>query len=157
MRQAIEEEFILDVLKHYIEYSTYYKIAKKLEEDKQFSKKKGIKKVAKYLKLHPTNIEQKIEIIVDHFRNNIKHLLNGNAKAMIVTDSRLMAVRYILALQKYIEEKKYTDIRPLVAFSGEVNDPEKKECKKLSVILQLVEVVVHSLVSQQFLMTADFA
>lgn len=123
MRQAIEEEFILDVLKHYTEYSTFYKIASKLEEDRQFSKKKGIKKVVKHLKLHPTNIEQKIEIIVNHFRSNVKHLINGNAKAMIVTDSRLQAVKYMLALQKHIKEKKYTDIRPLVAFSGEVKDP----------------------------------
>lgn len=124
MRQAIEEGFILDVLKHYTEYDTFYKIASKIENDKQFKKKKGIKKVAKHLKLHPTNIEQKIEIIVEHFRSNVKHLLNGSAKAMVVTDSRLQAVKYMLALQKYIEEKKYTDILPLVAFSGEVEDPD---------------------------------
>ena len=124
MRQAIEEGFILDVLQHYLEYNTYYKVASKIEDSKQFSKKRGIKKVAKHLKIHPTNIEQKIEIIVDHFRNNVKHLLGGNAKAMVVTDSRLQAVKYMLALQKYIEEKNYTDIRPLVAFSGEVKDPD---------------------------------
>jgi len=124
MRQAIEEKFIKDVLKHYTEYNTFYKIASKIEDDKRFSKKKGIKKVAKHLKLHPTNIDQKIEIIVDHFRSKVKHLLNGNAKAMVVTDSRLQVVRYMLALQEYIKEKKYTDIRPLVAFSGEVKDPD---------------------------------
>jgi len=123
MRQAIEERFILDLLQHYTEYATFYKIASKVEDEKQFSKKKGIKKVAKHLKLHPTNINQKIEIIVDHFRRNVKHLLDGNAKAMVVTDSRLQAVKYMLAFQNYIREHHYTDIRPL-AFSGEVFDKD---------------------------------
>ncbi len=127
MRQAIEEEFILDVLKHYTEYATFYKIASTLEEEKEYSKKKGMRKIARSLRLHPTNINQKIEIIVEHFRKNVKHLLDGTAKGMVVTDSRLQAVRYLLAFKRYIEEHNYSDIRALVAFSGEVKDEETGE------------------------------
>lgn len=127
MRQAIEEKFILDVLKHYTEYHTFYKIASKIEEEKQYSKRKGVKKIARSLKMHPTNINQKVEIIVEHFKYNVKHILDGTAKAMVITDSRLQAVKYFLAFKRYIDEHGYTDIRALVAFSGEVEDPESGE------------------------------
>lgn len=127
MRQAIEEKFILDVLKHYTEYHTFYKIASKIEEEKEYSKKKGMKKIARSLKMHPTNINQKVEIIIEHFKNHVKYLLDGTAKAMVVTDSRLQAVKYFLAFKRYIDEHGYNDIRALVAFSGEVIDPETDE------------------------------
>ena len=76
------------------------------------------------MSLHPYNIEQKTEVIVEHFRRNVLHRLGGRAKAMVVTSSRLHAVRYKLAFERYLEENGYTGIRPLVAFSGTVRDPE---------------------------------
>lgn len=132
MRQAIEEKFILDVLQHYTEYHTFYKIASKIEEEKEYSKRKGIKKIARSLKMHPTNLNQKVEIIIEHFKHNVMHLLDGSAKAMVITDSRLQAVKYFLAFKRYIEEHSNTDhsysnILALVAFSGEVEDPDTGE------------------------------
>jgi type I restriction enzyme, R subunit len=124
MKQAIEEGFILDVLKRYTTYKTYYRLVKKVEDDPAMPKKKAAKKLAKFMALHPHNIEQKTEIIVEHFRGRVKNKLAGRAKAMVVAGSRLQAVRYMISFQKYIEEHHYTDIRPLVAFSGTVKDPE---------------------------------
>jgi len=124
MKQAIEEGFILDVLQRYTTYKTYYKLIKKVEDDPTMPKKKAQKKLGKFLELHPHNIEQKTEVIIEHFCNHVKHKLSGRAKAMVVTGSRLHAVRYMYAFQRYIEENHYTDIRPLVAFSGTVKDPD---------------------------------
>jgi type I restriction enzyme R subunit len=124
MKQAIEEGFILDVLTRYTTYKTYYRLVKKAEDDPAMPKKKAAKKLAKFMALHPHNIEQKTEIMVEHFRQHVKHKVGGRAKAMVVAGSRLSAVRYMLSFQKYIEEHHYTDIRPLVAFSGTVKDPE---------------------------------
>ncbi|MEI6846870.1 MAG: type I restriction endonuclease [Chlorobiaceae bacterium] len=124
MRQAIEEKFILDVLQNYTTYDTYFKLIKTVEDDPNVPKKRASTALAKFLVLHPTNIEQKTEVIIEHFRNHIRHHLGGNAKAMVVTGSRLHAVRYMQAFQHYITEKGYTDIRPLVAFSGTVHDQE---------------------------------
>lgn len=124
MRQAIEEGFILDVLQHYTTYDTYYKLIKKSEDDPELPKKKATRVLAKFMELHPHNIEQKTEVIVEHFRENVRRRIGGRAKAMVVTSSRLHAVRYMLAFQDYIKDNKYTDIRPLVAFSGKVKDPE---------------------------------
>lgn len=124
MRQAIEEGFILDVLKNYTSYKTYYRLVKEAEDDPNLPKKKGVRALAKFMSLHPHNIEQKTEIMVEHFRRNVKHRLNDRAKAMVVTSSRLHAVRYMLAFERYLEERGYTDIRPLVAFSGTVKDPD---------------------------------
>jgi type I restriction enzyme R subunit len=124
MRQAIEEEFILDVLKRYTTYKTYFKLVKKFEDDPSMPKKRAAKKLSKFLILHPVNIEQRTEIIVEHFRDHVRQKLNGRAKGMVVTGSRLHAVKYMLSFQKYIAENKYTDIRPLVAFSGTVKDPD---------------------------------
>lgn len=124
MRQAIEENFILDVLKRYTTYSTYFKIIKKVENDPSMPAKKAAKKLCKFMRLHPRNVSQKTEIIIEHFRSCIKPLIGGKAKAMVVTDSRLQAVRYMLAFRKYLGEHHYSDIRPLVAFSGTVIDPE---------------------------------
>lgn len=124
MRQAIEEGFILDVLQRYTTYSTYFKMIKKTEDDPSMPAKKAAKKLCKFMRLHPRNVSQKTEIIIEHFRSCIMPLIGGRAKAMVVTDSRLQAVRYMLAFQRYLSEHHYTDVHPLVAFSGTVIDPE---------------------------------
>ncbi|TVO55321.1 type I restriction endonuclease subunit R [Denitromonas halophila] len=124
MRQAIEEGFILDVLQNYTTYKTYFKLVKAVEEDPNLPKKKAARALAKFLVMHPTNIGQKIEVIVEHFRSHVRTHLGGRAKAMVVTSSRLQAVKYMEAFQRYIVEKGYGDVRPLVAFSGTVRDPE---------------------------------
>lgn len=126
MRQAIEEKFILDVLKRYTTYKTYFNLLKTVSDDPAMPKKKAIKKLTKFLHLHPHNIEQKTEIIIEHFKEHVREKLGGRAKAMVVTGSRLQAVRYMLSFQRYLEEHKYPGIRPLVAFSGTVIDPESK-------------------------------
>ncbi|EMJ4127196.1 type I restriction endonuclease subunit R [Pseudomonas aeruginosa] len=120
MRQAIEEGFILDVLQNYTTYSTAWKIAHPDGDDEEVDSKKARMKLARWVRLHPYNISQKVEVIVEHFRANIRHLLGGQAKAMVVTSSRQEAVRYQLAVQAYVQQMGYTDVHPLVAFSGSV-------------------------------------
>ncbi|TAN74726.1 MAG: type I restriction endonuclease subunit R [Gallionella sp.] len=124
MRQAIEEGFILDVLRNYTTYSTWFKFVKTVEDDPTIPKKKGARALAKFKELHPHNIEQKTEVMIEHFRSHARHQLGGRAKAMVVTSSRIQAVRYKLAFERYLAENGYTDIRPLVAFSGTVKDPD---------------------------------
>jgi len=128
MRQAIEEEFILDVLLNYTTYSTAWKIANGTGEtdspDQEVDAKKARTKLARWVRLHPHNTRQKVEIIVEHFREHVLHLLNGQAKAMVITSSRQEAVRYQLALQAYAKEKGYSDVHALVAFSGSVPPDE---------------------------------
>ena len=124
MRQAIEEGFILDVVKNYTTYATYYRLVKAIENDPNLPKKKAARALAKFMSLHPHNIEQKTEVMVEHFRQKVQGHLGGRAKAMVVTSSRLHAVRYMKAFERYLAENKITDIRPLVAFSGTVRDPE---------------------------------
>ncbi|MBA2797140.1 type I restriction endonuclease subunit R [Aeromonas veronii] len=123
MRQAIEEGFILDVLKNYTNYSLAYKLAMKAEEaDKEVDAKKARIRLSKWVRLHPHNIGQKVAIIVEHFRTNVANLLGGQAKAMVVTSSRLEAVRYKLAFDKYVTEQGYGAIRAMVAFSGDIEE-----------------------------------
>ncbi|MEN8260412.1 MAG: type I restriction endonuclease subunit R, partial [Pseudomonadota bacterium] len=124
MRQAIEEKFILDVLQNYITYHTYYKLVEEAEDDPELPEKKATRVLAKFASLHPHNIEQKTEVMVERFRENVRKRINGKAEAMVVTSSRLHAVRYMRAFQRYIDENDYEDIRPLVAFSGTVRDPD---------------------------------
>ena len=124
MKQAIEEDFILDVLTNYTTYKTYWRLLKLASDDRHFPKRQAAQVLAKFMSLHPHNISQKTEIIVEHFRANVASRLDGQAKAMVVTSSRLHAVRYVLAFRSYIAEKGYTDVRPLVAFSGTVRDPD---------------------------------
>ncbi|MCP4220176.1 MAG: type I restriction endonuclease subunit R [bacterium] len=124
MKQAIEEGFILDVLRHYTTYGTYYKLVKKIGDDPVMPNKEARKKLARFMSLHPYNIAQKTEIIIEHFRRHVRHKLEGRAKAMVVTGSRLHAVRYKRSFDEYIKANRYTDIRPLVAFSGKVLDEE---------------------------------
>ena len=121
---AIEEGFILDVVRNYTSYETLYRLVKSVEDDPELPRKKAVRALAKYMSLHPVNVEQKTTIIVEHFRQSVKPHLGGRAKAMVVTSSRLHAVRYMMAFQRYIAERKYTDISPMVAFSGTVRDPD---------------------------------
>ncbi len=122
MQQAIEEGFILDVLKSYTTYDLAYKLATADGDEEEVDAKKAKVQLAKWVRLHPYNISQKIEIIIEHFRTHIAHLLDGKAKAMVVTSSRKEAVRYKIALDKYIKENGYEGIQAMVAFSGKVDD-----------------------------------
>ena len=127
MRQAIEEGFIEDVLKSYVTYKTYYKLLKKAEDDPNVERKKAAKALARFMRLHPHNIGQKTEVMVEHFQHFTRHKIGGHAKAMVVTGSRLEAVRYKQEFDRTIQEKGYP-IKALVAFSGTVEDdkvPEK--------------------------------
>jgi type I restriction enzyme R subunit len=123
MRQAIEEGFILDVLKNYTTYELYFKLTKAIEDDPKLNKKKAAKAIGKFVSLHPHNLAQKTEIIIEHFKQIVSHKIGGKAKAMLVCGSRLHAKRYFEQFEKYIKEKGYqNDIKILVAFSGKVVD-----------------------------------
>jgi type I restriction enzyme R subunit len=125
MRQAIEEGFILDVLQNYTPYKTAFKLAHdgKEMDDAEVERSAALKGIMRWVKLHPYNISQKVQVVVEHFRDTISPLLNGRAKAMVVVSSRLEAVRWKLAMEKYIQSQGYK-IGTLVSFSGEVNDQE---------------------------------
>ena len=132
MRQAIEEGFILDVLKNYTNYKVVYQLKQKLAaEDDEVDARRAKIKLNNWVRLHEHNIAQKVKIIIEHFNDNIKGLLGGQAKAMVVTGSRKEAVRYKLAFDKYISDNSYRGINAMVAFSGEVtfndNDPDSGE------------------------------
>ena len=124
MRQAIEEKFILDVLKNYTSYEAYFRVTQSAEEDPHVERKKAARALARFLTLHPHNLSQKTEVMVEHFRTFVKHKIGGRAKAMVVTDSRLHAVRYKQAFDQYIKANGYRDVKSLVAFSGVVEDPD---------------------------------
>jgi type I restriction enzyme R subunit len=128
MRQAIEEGFILDVLKNYTPYKLAFKLAHDGKEldDKEVERSEALKGIMRWVRLHPYNISQKVQVVVEHFRENVATLLNGKGKAMVVVGSRLEAVRWRLAIDKYIKENGYK-IGTLVAFSGEVNDSQSGE------------------------------
>jgi len=124
MRQAIEEGFILDVLQNYTTYKRFFGLVKQIEADPAVPKKAASKALGQFLELHPVNIEQVVQVIIEHFRLKVMHQLGGRAKAMVVTGSRLSAVKYKLAFDKYIKDKGYVGIRALVAFSGTVEDED---------------------------------
>lgn len=126
MRQAIEEGFIVDVLDGYMTYDVYYRLqAPPDREDLEMDQRKTASAARRFAELHPHMLGQKAEIVVEHFREHVADRLNGTAKAMIVTDSRLQAVKFRLAIDKYIADKGYgDDVRALVAFSGEVKDED---------------------------------
>jgi len=124
MRQAIDEGFILDVLQNYTTYKTYYRLIKSIEDDPKVDKRKAGRALARFMSLHPHNIAQKTEVMVEHFRHFTMHRIGGKAKAMVVTSSRLHAVKYKQEFDKYIATKGYTGIKTLVAFSGTVADPD---------------------------------
>lgn len=125
MRQAIEERFILDVLRNYTPYSLAFKLAHDGQDtgDRTVERAAALKKIMGWVKLHPYNIAQKVSIVVEHFREYVAPLLGGHAKAMVVVGSRLEAVRWQMAIDNYIKDRGYP-LRTLVAFSGEVLDKE---------------------------------
>lgn len=120
MKQAIEEGFILDVLQNYTTYQTYYQINKEIEEDPKCKTNSAKRQIARFVELHETNIAQRIEVIVEHFRTTVMDELGGTAKAMVITASREGAVKYRQAFEDYIAKKGYDNIHALVAFSGKV-------------------------------------
>lgn len=120
MKQAIEEGYILNVLNNYVTWKTYCRINKAIQDDPEFETIAAKRKMARFIDLHETNIAQKVEIIVEHFRQNVMHLIDGNAKAMVITSSRTAAVEYRKAMDKYIQQNGYKGIKALVAFSGKV-------------------------------------
>ena len=122
MRQAIEEGFIFNVLENYTTYETYFQIGKKIIEDPVYAKTQANKALGKYMSLHPHNLAQKTEVIIEHFRSQVQQQIGGRAKAMLVTGSRLHAVRYYFEFVKYIKKMGYTDLGVLVAFSGVIKD-----------------------------------
>jgi len=124
MRQAIEEKFILDVLRSFINYEAYYRLVQVGDEDPHVQRKKAARALARTMTHHEVNLRTKTEVMVEHFRTHVKHKIGGRAKAMVVTDGRLHAVRYKLSFDKYIAEKGYSDVKTLVAFSGIVEDPD---------------------------------
>ena len=121
MKQAIEEGFILDVLKNYVTYKTYFEVNKIVDTDPELESVAAKRKIIKYIELHDTNISQKVEIIIEHFKYNVMNELDGKAKAMVITSSRQAAVKYKNAFVDYINKHNYTGIQALVAFSGKVN------------------------------------
>ncbi|MDQ3800402.1 MAG: DEAD/DEAH box helicase family protein [Acidobacteriota bacterium] len=129
MRQAIEEGFILDVLKNYVTYKQFYQLSKNIEDDPEISKRKATKAIARFVSFHSYIISQKTEVMVEHFRQVVMKKIGGKAKAMVVTSSRKHALRYFEEFKKYIKENGYSEIKPLVAFSGTVFDDYYSEGK----------------------------
>ncbi|GLK79087.1 type I restriction endonuclease subunit R [Methylopila turkensis] len=128
MRQAIEEGFILDVLKNYTPYKLAFRLANDGQdwEQQEVERSAALKGIMRWVRLHPYNIAKKVEIVVEHYRENVQPLLEGKAKAMVVLGSRVEAVRWKLAIDSYIKSKGY-GLGTLAAFSGEVNDRESSE------------------------------
>ena len=120
MRQAVEEGFILDVLRNYQTYKSYAMLEKAIEDDPRLLERKSARKVARYIDFHEYSMSQKAEVIVEHFRRHALPEISGNAKAMVVTASREHAIRTYQAITRYIRDRDYTDVRALVAFSGEI-------------------------------------
>lgn len=118
MRQAIEEGFIMDVLKNYTTYKTFFKLSKRIEDDPRINKKKAGRAIARFVSLHPHNLAQKTEVIIEHFRQVTMKKIGGKAKAMVVTASRPHVVRYKQEFDRYLKEKGYNEIKTLVAFSA---------------------------------------
>ena len=121
MRQAINEGYILDVLKNYTTFETYYKLVKSIPDDPKYAQAQASKALMNFVKLHPSNISKKAQIMVEHFRSTVAHMLDGKAKAMVVTSTRKAAVLYTQAFQAYIDEKGYSDMGVMVAFSGKLD------------------------------------
>lgn len=121
MKQAIEEEYILDVLQNYTEYDTMFRLNKEVEEDPVLQTSDAKKQIARFVELHETNITQRIQVIVEHFRNVVMGSCGGEEKAMVITSLREEAVKYRQAFQDYIDKKGYTDLKALVSFSGKVS------------------------------------
>lgn len=124
MRQAIEEGFIMDVLANYTTYRTCYKVAKAIPDNPEVPASKAMKLIRRYTELHPYNIRQKAELIVETFREVTSKAIGGKGKMMVVTSSRLAAVRYFHEVEKYIQAQGYDNLQVMIAFSGSVTDPD---------------------------------
>lgn len=135
MRQAIEEGFIHDVLKYYTCYKRYYRLLQKADEI--VPRRKAARALARFVEFHDYEIAQKVEVIVEHFRTHTRHKIGGRAKAMVVTSSREHAVRYKLGFDSYIKKKGYSDVKSLVAFSGEITLKEFADKKFTEVSMNL--------------------
>lgn len=122
MKQAIQEGFIMDVLQNYMTYNTCFKIAKTIPDNPEVPVSRAAKAIKRFEELHPYNISQKAQIIVETFRDTTSKAIGGKGKMMVVTSSRLAAVRYYHEVKRYIEEKNYTNVDVLVAFSGSIKD-----------------------------------
>jgi type I restriction enzyme R subunit len=155
MRQAIEEGFIIDVLENYMTYKTYFKLVKMIEDDPEYEKRKATAVLKRYVDLHEHAINKKTEIMLDHFYNNAKGKIKGKAKAMVVTRSRLHAVRYKLEFDRQLKEKD-SNVKALVAFTGTVKDtghkftetsmngfPESQTVKKFDTDEYRIMIVAH--------------
>ena len=126
MRQAIEEGFILDVLANYMTFKTSFKISKNIPDNPELPASKGVQAIKRYESLHSFNLQQKTAVMVEHFKEITQNKIKGKAKAMVVTASRLHAVRYLQEFRNYIEKMGYTDMDVLVAFSGSLNVDEEE-------------------------------
>jgi type I restriction enzyme R subunit len=124
MRQAIEERFILDVLENYTTYKAYWRLLKTTQDDPRYDRSKASYLLKSFVELHPQAIDRKVRIIVQHFADHVASRIEGKAKAMIVTRSRLHAVRYKLALDRCLRDQGHP-FAALVAFSGTVKDGEQ--------------------------------
>ncbi len=125
MRQAIEEGFILDVLANYTTYKMCYQLAKNTPDNPDVPTAKAVKTIRRYEELHPHNLDKKAEIIVETFRDVTKHSIPGaHGKMMVVTASRLAAVRYYHTIKRYLEKNHYDDVEIMIAFSGSLKDPD---------------------------------
>lgn len=123
MAQAIEEGFILDVLRSYSTYAMFARVRDRLGQDQEVEVGAAVSDIVAFVRLHPTAISQKVRVVVEHFRRNVMHHLGGHAKAMVVTESRAAAVAWSRAMNEYIASEGYTDMRTLVAFSGSLEEP----------------------------------
>ena len=124
MKQAIQEGFIMDVLQNYMTYQTYFKIAKTISDNPEVPASRAAKVIRRFEELHPYNISQKTQIIVETFLSKTAPAIGGKGKMMVVTSSRLAAVRYFHEIKRYIAEKGYHGIDVMIAFSGVVKDAD---------------------------------
>lgn len=130
MRQAIDEGFILDVLKGYVSYKTAYNLGTEIVDEKRVDGRAAKRALARWMNLHPTNVTQKVQFIMRHFTANVAHLLDGKAKAMVVTSSRPAAVRYKKAFDEFIAaHPEHAGIHAMVAFSGKLTGKEVMHSK----------------------------
>lgn len=131
MRQAIEEKFILDVLKNYVTYEAYFRLVQVGDDDPHVQRKKGARALARTLTFQAVNLRAKTEVMVEHSRTHVKHKICGRAKAMLVTDGRLHAVRYKQSFDNYIAERGYTDVKDACRFHPGGASTRPFPCRRL--------------------------
>ena len=138
MAQAIEEGFILDVLSNYSTYDMFLRVKNTLEGEEfeseiQVNTGEAVSSIVRYARLHPTAIAQKVRVVIEHFRRNVMQMLGGEAKAMVVTSSRMEALSWSRKMDNYIASQGYTDLSTLVAFSGSLTDDTGESVTEVSV------------------------